>query len=295
MAKTLVDCEPFLGRPWQISIADQEWEKEEVYRLRYDIFARENGYGVGANDGTEGRDVDNYDGWCRHLMLRDEAKGELIGTYRLIPGPLAIAHGGFYSGEEFDLSPLAPIAPKILEIGRTCVAPAYRNGLAMQLLWYGLETVLKQEQLTYLLGCGSFTLDRDEDLDALYGYVSRHHQHPTWMCRPVARCRTRETRPPEALPADLTAPGGAGEKLVPPLIRGYFKMGASCIGTPAWDPAFRSYDLLLLFARDSTNDYCGNFLSRMARQLKLAARRSGSGEIDVEALMAAGAGAAVRA
>jgi putative hemolysin len=280
MARVLLDCEPICGRPWRISLADQAWEREEVFRLRYEVFNREQGYGAGepaggaagaaasaaANDSSgPGRDADSFDEWCEHLMLRDEARGELIGTYRLIPGPAAVRHGGFYSGTEFDLSPMDRIAPEVLEVGRTCVAPQYRNGLAMQFLWYGLELVLKSEGYRYLLGCGSFSADTPDELNRIYSWSRRHAADPEFFCPVLPRCAVPELREVETSADD--------EKLLPPLIQHYLKLGSSLCSPPAWDPDFRTYDFLILFRRNQTSEYCAAFLSRMERQLRVMSRR----------------------
>jgi putative hemolysin len=284
MAKLLLDCEPLSGLPWHLSLATEEWEREEAFRLRYEVFAEEQGHGVAAEGAAEGMDVDPFDHWCEHLCLRDEARGRLIGTYRLIPGPAALRHGGFYSGTEFDLSPLtagpAAIAPRVLEVGRTCVAGPYRNGLAMQFLWYGLEMMLQREGYRYLLGCASFSAESPEQLARVYGFTRRFAADPEIFCRPVERCRVA------GLPDDPPPATEADEKLLPPLIRGYLKLGAKIAGPPAWDPDFGTYDLLVLFRRDAGSDYCAGFLARMERQIKMLARRrsSSSGELVAPAI-----------
>jgi len=265
MAKTLLDCEPLCGLPWNLSLASEPWEREDVFRLRYDVFNIEQGVGLASAE-ADGRDADGFDDWCDLLMLRDEARGELIGTYRLIAGPAAQRHGGFYSAAEFDLSPLEPIAPRVLEVGRTCVHPDYRNGLAMQFLWYGLELELQRRGLRYLLGAASFHTSDADELNRVYSYTKTRMADPDFVCNPVPRCTVANLR---------EVPLQAGdEKLLPPLIRAYAKMGSAVCSPPAWDPDFRCHDLLILFRRDQPGDHCTQFLERMQRGIRALGRRA---------------------
>ena len=85
--------------------------------LRYRVFVMEMGYRLGAEG--DGLDRDGFDDWCDHLILADTTTGELIGTHRAIAGGEALRRGGLYSGTQFDLGRLDPIAPHILQGSRT--------------------------------------------------------------------------------------------------------------------------------------------------------------------------------
>lgn len=258
MAEVLLNCEPLCGLPWRLSLASEAREREEVFRLRSTVFLRD----------PDGRDVDEFDSWCDHLMLRDEAKGELIGTYRLIPGPRALARGRFYSGGEFDLTPLTPIAADILEIGRACVAPPYRNGAAVQFLWYGLVLMLRRTGLNHLLGCGSFRVRDRGQLNTVDSFVRRFHADPEFRVRPLPRHAVCGLSEVAVDPRD--------EFLLPSLVRGYLKMGTTICSPPAWDPDLGCYDLLLLFRQDRPSPAYRLFNRRMDRNLEQLRRRSES-------------------
>ena len=125
---------------------------EEAQRLRFDIFGREMGAGI---HGENGRDIDHYDEFCRHLIVRDKTSGRIIGTYRLITEEAAKAAGGWYSDSEFDLSRIRHILPKTVELGRACVHKDYRTGGTISLLWMGLISFMQAHGLEYMIGCGS--------------------------------------------------------------------------------------------------------------------------------------------
>ncbi|MFL5342308.1 MAG: GNAT family N-acetyltransferase [Gemmataceae bacterium] len=258
MARWLFDCRPLCGRPWRLGLASTSAERDAAFRLRYDVFFREAGYG--STTPIDGRDVDAIDDWCDHLILYDTESDRVIGTYRVIHGTDALRHGGLYGEFEFDLSPLQPIVPHILQGGRTCVAAGFRQGPAFQYLSYGMELLLREAGSRYFLGVESFLVDSPATLHRIYSCIRQFGTDPEWRVQPQPGSRVADLREVPVGPAD--------ERILPGIIRMDLRMGFRACGPPAWDPDFRSYDLLMLGRRDRLTPFYDAFLARVERNLQ---------------------------
>lgn len=216
-----------------ISFARSAGEVLEAQRLRYKVFAEEmNARLPGAATGI---DSDIFDAHCDHLLVRDTVSGEVIGTYRLLPGLKARQLGSFYADGEFDLTRLKHLRDATVEIGRSCVHPAYRSGATIARLWSGLVAYAVQHRYQYLMGCASLSMaDGGHVAASVYRYLARAHLSPADY-RVFPRCEL----PLAALDRDVVA-------LPPPLVKGYVRVGAWICGAPAWDPDFNTADLLML-------------------------------------------------
>lgn len=216
----------------ELCVARRPEELEAAQRLRYQVFSEEMQAVFPA--AAEGVDADEYDPWCEHLLVREHGSGEVVGTYRLLTPVNAARLGAYYSESEFDLSSLGPIRHQIIELGRSCIHPDHRNGAVIMLLWAGIAHIVKQLQLRYVLGCASVSL-RDGGVTAAHVW----HQACRDMQRAPALPRLRPHHPypvgRHALDADQPA-------RMPPLIKGYMKVGARICGEPAWDPDFNTAD-----------------------------------------------------
>ena len=148
------------GRKLAVRLASSEADIIAAQRLRYRIFVEM--MGAAPRKAIDRRDVDPYDPLCDHLLVEDLALPDapVIGTYRLLRQSIADAHQGFYSADEFDLGPVLRHAARegaeLLELGRSCVDPAYRDAGTIQLLWRGIADYLVRHRIGYMFGCGSF-------------------------------------------------------------------------------------------------------------------------------------------
>lgn len=240
MARWLLDCYPLCGHPWKLGLATDPAERDQAFRLRHDVFIRELGYRPDA--GIDGRDVDTFDDWCDHLVLVDTDRDETIGTYRAIRGSEAVRRGGFYGAAEFDLSPLDPIASRVLQGSRACVAAGHRNGPAIQYLNYGMDLLLREADCHYFLGAESFTPADAHALDVIHSYIQKYGRDDTWRVEPWPANRVVGLREVPVSAAD--------ERMLPPVIRLDLRLGFRACSAPAWDPDFRCYDVLMLGRRD---------------------------------------------
>jgi L-ornithine Nalpha-acyltransferase len=190
-------------------------------KLRWEVFFRERGAAVNCPTAI---DADSFDSDCDHLLVEDRSGPcpRIVGTYRLLRRSVASAENGFYSASEFDLSPLAGIAGQWLELGRSCVAPEFRDARTIQLLWRGIAQYLVDHDIAMMFGCASFDgIDPDAHSAAL-SYLRHCHLAPSGF-----RVRPLESRYVEM---DRLPIGGydarSAMRGLPPLIRGYLRVGA---------------------------------------------------------------------
>lgn len=260
MARWLLNCQQLCGHPWLLGLATEPEERDAAYRLRYDIFFRECGYGAARS--TDGRDTDSFDAWCDHLILWDSERAQLVGTYRAISGAEAGRRGGFYGASQFDYAPLEPIANRILQGGRTCVAADYRTGPAIQYLSYGMELLRREYGCEYFLGAESFQADNVDEVSAIHSYLGRYGMDPEWRVEPWPANRVVGLRD---VPIDPSH-----EARLPSVIRADLRMGFRACGPPSWDPDFRSYDVLMLGRYDRLTRVYHGFINRIERIVRSA-------------------------
>lgn len=210
--------------------------------LRYEVFVKEMGGGGALVDHAAGLERDAFDAHCDHLLLIDDAIGEVVGVYRLIRDAHASQIGRFYSEAEYDITALKHSGKRLLELGRSCLHPEYRGGMAMYHLWSRLADYIEDHGIEVLFGVASF---HGTDVDALAGQLSLlHHQYraPDALC-PVALA-------PHAAAMNKVPAGQIDRKAamreMPSLIKGYLRLGGR-VGEGAWvDHAFNTTDVCLV-------------------------------------------------
>lgn len=232
------------------SLARTESEVREAQKLRYKVFAEEMGAKM---PGKEERiDQDRFDRYCEHLLVRDTDTGEVVGTYRILSPEQAKKAGGYYSEGEFDLSRLDNLRNSMVEVGRSCVHPDYRGGGVITLLWAGMAQYMVKNKYDYLIGCASISMsDGGHNAANIYNKIKADYMSPLdWRVFP--NC---------ALP--INALGDQTEEYLPPLVKGYLRLGAYVCGDPAWDPDFNTADLLVLLPMSRLNKrYAKHFLGK---------------------------------
>jgi len=244
-------------RPFRLhaSWADSAEDLRHVQRLRFQVFAGEMGAFLRPLAGTPpGHDADRFDAFCAHLMVRAVApgdeSGEVVGTYRVLTPEAARRAGGFYSETEFDLQRLAPLRPRMAELGRSCIHPDWRTGGTILALWSALGEFMVRHGLDVAFGCASIDMsDGGHAAASLWRQLSVLHLSP-------AERRVRPLHPLalDELRADLNVE-------TPALIRGYLRCGAELLGPPARDPDFDTADLPMLMTLDGLpRRHCRHFL-----------------------------------
>ncbi|MGQ7956784.1 L-ornithine N(alpha)-acyltransferase [Pseudomonas sp. SP16.1] len=222
----------------------------EAQALRYRVFSAE--FDAKLNGAELGLDMDDYDIHCRHIGVRDLNSGELVATTRLLDHQAAAGLGRYYSEEEFSLHGLAGLQGPVLEIGRTCVDAAYRNGATIAVLWSELAEVLNEGGYRYLMGCASISMqDGGIQAQAIMQRLRERH-----LCTEHLRAEPRHPLPPLDVPGNVIAE-------MPPLLKAYMRLGAKICGEPCWDRDFQVADVFILLKRD---ELC----PRYARHFKAA-------------------------
>ncbi|MFK0252861.1 GNAT family N-acetyltransferase [Streptomyces sp. NPDC090445] len=234
---------------YAVRLARNEDEVRAAQRLRHQVFAGELGARL---DGPEpGLDSDAFDAYCDHLLVVEEETEQVVATYRLLPPERAAVAGRLYSESEFDLSALVPIRPDLVEVGRSCVHPDHRNGAAIALIWAGLARYMDRSGHNWLAGCCSIPLADGGVLAA----ATRDNVLP----RSLAPAEYRVTPHIPWNPEGIAFPE---RSQLPPLLRGYLRLGAWVCGEPAHDAEFGCADLYVLLSLRRTNPrYLKHFLA----------------------------------
>ena len=217
----------------RVCFAHGESEVREAQRLRYQVFAEE--LGANLHSRIPGHDIDMYDKFCEHLLVREGDSERVVGTYRILSPSAARRIGNYYAENEFNLTRLQYLRGRLVEVGRACIHPDHRGGAAITLLWAGLAEYMVANQYEYLIGCASIGMaDGGHNAANVFKEIAPAHMAPIEY----------HAFPRHRLPFEHLANGQPA--VVPPLIKGYLRAGAWICGEPAWDPDFNTADLLLL-------------------------------------------------
>ena len=233
---------------FQVSLARHGDDVLAAQRLRWKVFAEE--MGARLSTPQPGYDIDLYDPYCEHLLVREGDTGEVVGTYRMLTPTAAKRVGSYYSENEFDLTRLRHVRERMLEVGRSCVHRDYRNGAVITQLWAGLAAYLMKSGCDYLIGCASVSMrDGGHNAAGIWHALRERYLSPVEN-RVFPRC-----------PLPLDALDATPAPSVPPLVKGYLRLGAYVGGEPAWDPDFNTADLFILLPMHRLNPiYARHFL-----------------------------------
>ncbi len=232
----------------QAFIARTPAEREAALRLRHEVFSIEQGHGTsGAEDGI---DRDPFDDYCEHLIVLHPTRSEtVIGTYRILLSDVAETGPGYYSETEFDLSGIRKLPMRKAEIGRSCVHPDFRDGSVIRLLWAGLVRFMQESGAGCFMGCGSLPGSDVKLAEITYAcFREAGRVLPQHVVQPVP-----EARLPEFQTDIILEDRKQGNRMMPPLMKGYMRAGACIAGPPVCDSRFGSIDFFLIFFPESGN------------------------------------------
>ena len=224
------------GGRYYLRFARSAADLRAIQRLRFEVFNLELDEGLDSAY-VLGRDEDEFDLTCHHLMVMTRGDDRVVGTYRLMTHPMARDRGGFYSETEFDFSGLpAAVLEGCIEVGRACVAADHRNGRVLHLLWRGLARYLTWNEKGYLFGCCSVpTLDEAVGEKLFERLKADDHLHPSILLTP---------RPALVSRGEVSA--DTEDAPLPPLFQSYLKIGAKVCSPPAVDRRFKVIDFFVL-------------------------------------------------
>ena len=239
MPPTLIETDNFLVR-----LAENHEDVESAQRLRYEVFNLEQGRGL-RGAARYGIDFDEFDEYCLHLLAIEKSTGRIVGTYRAHLGCIANSAKGFYSSREYEIHGLYKIADKCIELGRTCVSPDYRSGAVVALLWAGITELIVRAKLTYMLGCVSLD-ETDPALGwALYEYLTAKSPNSGGFSV-VPRPGFKLERPMDREIKKFLDDETSLRKKIPPIFKGYLRLGEYICGEPALDREFGTVDFFIM-------------------------------------------------
>jgi putative hemolysin len=239
-----------------VRMADSDELLSAAQRLRYEVFAEELGAMIG-NAGAR-TESDLFDRYCEHIVVIDHSPprgAKVVGTYRVVSPEVAALIGCYGSETEFDISSLTTIRGSLAEVGRACIHPDYRSGSVILMLWSAVTKWAIERRYQYLMGCASVNLADggsaacaiSEQLNAAPNIPDSFQVTPKLPFTMVGKQR------PEDRPARL-----------PPLLKGYLRLGAWVYGQPAWDPQFNTADFFVLLPMDRMKAKYARHLARPA-------------------------------
>lgn len=208
---------------------------EAAQRLRCQVFGSEPGFALRGS--TDGLDADRFDEHCDHLLVREDVTGEVVGCYRMLPPAGALAAGSLYSATEFDVRAFDVLRPNLVEMGRAVVRADHRSGAVVLLMWSGILAYLDRCGYDYVTGCVSVPVHGPDgyapgtQIRGVRDFVRRRHAAP-------AHYTVHPYRPVTVGGRGLDDIDPPERVCVPPLMRGYLRLGAQVCGEPAHDPDF---------------------------------------------------------
>ncbi len=236
--------------PLEVRLAGSAADIDAVQALRYRIFYETMGARPSRLMARSRRDSDPFDENCDHLMVLDHSRGvgadAVVGTYRLIRREAARRCGRFYSAAEYDISRLVTYPGPVLELGRSCVDPAYRARAVMPLLWSGIATYVFHYDIELMFGCASLPGTDPDHLAVPLSYLYHHHLAPLEL-------RTRAL-PERYVDMRRLNPGRLDPERtrsqLPPLIKGYLRLGGFVGDGAVIDQQFNTTDVCVVVKTD---------------------------------------------
>lgn len=219
---------------FRVSLAQTAEDLVECQRLRYLVFNLELKEGLSSSD-RSGLDIDPFDPFCDHLMVRELESGRLVGTYRLQTGETAEKNLGYYGSQLFEFGVFEPVRGEVLELGRACVHVDFRNMMVLHALWKGIAVYAMRMESRYLVGCNSISSQDESYGVAMYESLKgKHLVEERFVTAPQPDCVCHGT-------------GEGVEVSRPPrLFRAYLDISAKICGAPAIDHEFKTIDFLTL-------------------------------------------------
>jgi putative hemolysin len=179
----------------------------------------------------------------------DQGKGwrrsKVVGTYRVLRQEVADCYDGFYTQGEYDIAPLiAAKSPdcRFMELGRSCVLKPYRNRRTVELLWQGIWSYVREHGVDVMVGCASF-----EGIDPAVHAEALSFLHHTALAPKEWRVSAHEHLRVDMnmMPLEDIS-RRAVLKALPPLIKGYLRLGAYIGDGAVIDHQFGTTDVLII-------------------------------------------------
>ena len=263
-APTTYDGRPvdIRSRNFHLRLAETPEEVAASQALRYQVFVEEMAAQPTPEREMEKREFDRFDPFCDHLLVFDtdvgSPPGKVIATYRFMRREAAERAGGFYTATEYDIGPLEAYQGEVMELGRSCVHADYRAGANMQLVWRGITDYVMHFGVDLMFGCASLPTVEPSEVSEQLTYLYHHHLAPPAL-RPRARPELlvgMDCLPPESLDTK------AALQALPPLIKGYLRLGGFVGDGAVIDSDFGTTDVCVVVKTDMVTDRYRRHLTR---------------------------------
>ena len=250
----------------EVRLARSEADIDASQALRYRVFYDEMAARPTPEMAARGRDFDDFDPLCDHLLVIDHSRGEgassVVGTYRLIRRDAAARHGGFYTAAEYDIAKLEALPGEILELGRSCVDVGYRTRPTMQLLWRGIAEYVFRHRIGLMFGCASLHGTDPGALALPLSYLYHYHLAPVELRPRAIESRYVDMR---LLPAETIEPLRALADL-PPLVKGYLRLGGFVGDGAVVDEQFNTTDICIVVKTELVTEKYSKHYERRSRE-----------------------------
>jgi L-ornithine Nalpha-acyltransferase len=249
-----------------VRIAANAAERDAAQALRYRVFYHEMGAKPDERARQMQRDVDAFDDVADHLLVIDHAISSgprgIVGTYRLVQNEAAEQIGRFYTSDEYDITPITSFPGRLLELGRSCVDPAYRGRAVMQLLWRGIAAYVFLHRIDVMFGCASLPGTDPARLETELTYLYHNHLAP-----PALRLRAVPDRYVEMRRLDpALIDHRRTHQVLPPLIKGYLRLGGFIGDGAVVDHQFNTTDVAVVVKTDLITDKYYRHYERQLRE-----------------------------
>jgi putative hemolysin len=250
-----------LGRigPLEVRLAQSAAEVRQAQKLRYRVFYKEGSAIPDPGRLLARRDIDAFDAICDHLLVIDHSESvarlgrspAVVGTYRLLRQSVADDFGGFYTASEFDIAPLLArhAGLNFLELGRSCVLAPYRNKRTVELLWQGIWNYVRTSGLDVMFGCASLDGTDPTKLAQSLSFLHHYARAPEeWRASALPQryvdmnMQSKESIDPKT-----------ALRALPPLIKGYLRLGAYIGDGAVVDYQFGTTDVLIMLPVSALN------------------------------------------
>lgn len=258
----------------EVRLAETPQEIAAAQALRYRVFYQEMAAQPTPEMAARGHDFDGFDEIADHLLVIDNARGPgargVVGTYRLIRREAAERMGSFYSSHEYDIGPIAAYPGEVLELGRSCVDTEFRTGQTMQLLWRGIAAYVFQYDIELMFGCASLPGVDPAAVALPLSYLYYYHLAPPALRPRAVPARYTDMR---LIPAEEIDQKAAINAL-PPLIKGYLRLGGFVGDGAVIDSQFHTTDVCVVVKTDLVTERYYRHYEKRERRPVLAFRRS---------------------
>jgi len=253
----------------EVRLAARKKEIKKAQRLRYKVFYKEMSAIPDIQTKMKRRDIDVYDKICDHLLVLDHeyngksypfvSKSKIVATYRILTEEIAKLSGGFYTQNEFDIEPLLArhsSTHKFLELGRSCVMKPYRSKRSVELLWRGLWAYIQENQANAIIGCASFQGIDPKEHGLALSFLHHHASAPNEWKVKAHDHRYVNMNIISKEQIDMKA----ALKVLPPLIKGYLRLGAYIGEGAVIDHQFGTTDVMIILPTENISDrYINHF------------------------------------